>query len=294
MSCSSFSVPRITLAASLNSRLYTDVLFTKPLPADFVDVALKAGANQVDIRYDTFTKQASETAHAAGLVVMAWFRGPTKMAELGQRDSDFYEGIINCGVDVVCTNEPDKLSDYLSGKGGGGSAEKRGNERAEIVPLLRSSEADEKGSSGSAAKKRKVSPSSTSPSSSSTPTSPSSSSSSSQRRVRFDSQPATVRIIRDLVDRSSDVANIFHCDECSIQFAAGLRGFEMYMTCGDCGLDDDGYDLCVDCHKAGAGNKHEGGGHKFVELDWGEDGEEEERAIEMEDINKNETRKSEK
>jgi glycerophosphoryl diester phosphodiesterase len=49
------------------------------VPADFVQRALDAGADEVHLRYDACTVQRIAAIHAAGLSSMAWFRGPVAM-----------------------------------------------------------------------------------------------------------------------------------------------------------------------------------------------------------------------
>lgn len=48
-----------------------------------------------------------------------------------------------------------------------------------------------------------------------------------RRFVRFDPAKPKVHALRDEVDRSSTPPEVFHCDDCGAQFAAGLRGFEV-------------------------------------------------------------------
>ena len=232
ISCSSFDVPRVTLAASLDERLSTDVLFTKPIPEDFVKIVTDAGAKQVDFRYDTITPAISAAARAAKLRVMVWFRGPNTMEELGVWDSEFFDGIVACDIDVMCTNQPNVFAEYLKEK------EK---EKKEITSK----------------KRQKVAPNDTD------------ADRSPRRRVRFDTAKPTVRVLTRAVDRSPSLAQIFHCDECERQFAAGLRGFEKYWSCDVCGPADDGYDLCEECYKKDRGVKHshESGHKSFMQID---------------------------
>jgi len=88
----------------------TGVLFESDVPYDFIDIAQKAGASEVHLKYDTCTKERIQSIHEAGMDSMAWFRGPrgmkkdvyTKYFDVGNEDSNMYRVVMASGVKSMC------------------------------------------------------------------------------------------------------------------------------------------------------------------------------------------------
>ena len=114
---SSFDHSRILEVRSLYPDAVTGALFDAPLPADFVQLAISAGADEVQIKYDSCTRDAVRSAHVAGLMTMAWFRGPRGMRrdhldkyhDVGNEDADMYRTVLRSGVGCMCVNRPDVM-----------------------------------------------------------------------------------------------------------------------------------------------------------------------------------------
>ena len=64
----------------------------------------------MDIRFDFTTKAVVDEAHAAGLKVMAWFRGPNTMAQVTASEESLMPALVDTGADVICTNRPGLLA----------------------------------------------------------------------------------------------------------------------------------------------------------------------------------------
>ena len=121
---SSFEHDRIALVRKLHPERNSDgtykyktgALFNH-LPDDFVEQALRGGASEVHIRYDTCTPSVVETIHSNGMESMAWFRGPIgmlsdvadKYLDVGNEDSSMYDMLLETGVKQLCVNRPDVL-----------------------------------------------------------------------------------------------------------------------------------------------------------------------------------------
>ena len=114
---SSFDHSRILEVRSLDPDAVTGALFDGPLPADFVQLAIAAGADEVQIKYDLCTCDTVRSAHRAGLRTMAWFRGPRGMRrdcldkyhDVGNEDVDMYWTVLRSGVGCMCVNRPDVM-----------------------------------------------------------------------------------------------------------------------------------------------------------------------------------------
>ena len=114
---SSFDHSRILEVRSLDPDAVTGALFDGPLPADFVQLAIAAGADEVQIKYNSCTRDAVRSAHRAGLRTMAWFRGPRGMRrdcldkyhDVGNEDVDMYRAVLRSGVGCMCVNRPDVM-----------------------------------------------------------------------------------------------------------------------------------------------------------------------------------------
>ena len=101
-------------------RYKTGALFNEP-PANFVDLALDAGASEVHLKYSTCTSERVRSIHGAGMDSMIWMRGPVGMKEdvihkfhdVGNEDESMYLAIMETGVKAMCVNRPDVLSNLL-------------------------------------------------------------------------------------------------------------------------------------------------------------------------------------
>lgn len=107
---SSFDWSRLSEVLRLEPKAEVALLFGERVPEDFVQRALDIGGSQVDLRYDIITDEMVSAAHAQGLKVMAWFRGPLTMDAAGQSDDQYFHRLLALGVDTICTNRPDMLS----------------------------------------------------------------------------------------------------------------------------------------------------------------------------------------
>jgi len=86
----------------------------------------------------------------------------------------------------------------------------------------------------------------------------------SRARVKFARKRlVSAKLVAAHYDRSSVQPNLFSCDVCSKQFAAGLSGFEHYWHCNDC----EEFDMCKDCLED-LKNRHNSK-HSFDEIDPG-------------------------
>ena len=70
------------------------------LPANFCAACARRGAAEAHVRAPLATYEVVQTAHAAGLRVMAWFPGK------GGETVDALVTLIESGVDGICTNQP--------------------------------------------------------------------------------------------------------------------------------------------------------------------------------------------
>jgi glycerophosphoryl diester phosphodiesterase len=88
----------------------TGALFFEPVPEDFVEQALKVGASEVHLRYDTCTLPRIHAIHEAGMTSMAWLRGPLAMMPCSDvQEEDLYRTLLETGVQQLCCNRPDVL-----------------------------------------------------------------------------------------------------------------------------------------------------------------------------------------
>mmetsp|Transcript_2887 Transcript_2887/g.3308 ORF Transcript_2887/g.3308 Transcript_2887/m.3308 type:complete len:417 (+) Transcript_2887:385-1635(+) len=129
---SSFDHERIALVRQMRPELKVDgrfkyktgALFGNDVPYDFIDIAQRAGASEVHLKYDTCTKERVQSIHEAGMDSMAWFRGPigmnedvyTKYFDVGNEDSNMYRFVMASGVKSMCVNRPDVLLETLGRK----------------------------------------------------------------------------------------------------------------------------------------------------------------------------------
>lgn len=116
-SVSSFDHERVARAVALGGgagAVPASLLFGSSVPPDFVARARAAGASQVDVRYDTLAPALVAEARAAGLRIMAWFRGPCTLGQMGVDEEKEFAQIAAMGPDVICTNRPAALRALLS------------------------------------------------------------------------------------------------------------------------------------------------------------------------------------
>jgi glycerophosphoryl diester phosphodiesterase len=100
----------------------TGALFDGVPPPNFIDLALDAGATEVHLKYDMCTTETIARIHDAGLVSMAWLRGPIGMKEdssvkyldIGNEDEACYQALIETGVQQICCNKPSLLQSMLA------------------------------------------------------------------------------------------------------------------------------------------------------------------------------------
>lgn len=114
---SSFCHERVIHLKAQQPSARTALLFSSPLPADFVHQAVQATASEVHVRFDTFDAKVLAEAHASGIAVMVWFRGPQAMAECaddGVYEPDELRRVVRIGPDSICTNIPNVLRDILN------------------------------------------------------------------------------------------------------------------------------------------------------------------------------------
>jgi glycerophosphoryl diester phosphodiesterase len=96
---------------------------TRTMPADnFIQLAQACGATSVHLQYDSCTTARVERIRDAGMTSMAWFRGPSGMADdtlhkywdVGNEDEACYQAVVDTGVDELCVNKPDVLLRLLA------------------------------------------------------------------------------------------------------------------------------------------------------------------------------------
>ena len=63
-----------------------------------------------NIYHKDITKEIVDKAHENGNGVMAWF----KMKDL--ENDDVYKRLFDCGINVICCNEPNKAKEYRDNK----------------------------------------------------------------------------------------------------------------------------------------------------------------------------------
>jgi glycerophosphoryl diester phosphodiesterase len=117
------------------SRPSTGALFTAPTPEDYLQQAIACGATEVHLRYDECTVTRVQDIHAAGLVSMAWMRGPVGMShdlqhvytnvggaheknehDVTRGEEACYQALIDTGVQQICCNKPNLLLQMLKEK----------------------------------------------------------------------------------------------------------------------------------------------------------------------------------
>jgi len=115
---SSFVHDRVIRAKQAEPSINIALLFnanSAPTPTDFAAICLRAGAAQADIRYDMISPPMVAQAHAHGIRVMVWFRSVEAMIAAGHAEEELlFPSLIEMGVDVICTNSPEKLSLLLA------------------------------------------------------------------------------------------------------------------------------------------------------------------------------------
>jgi glycerophosphoryl diester phosphodiesterase len=115
---SSFHHDRVVKAKQMEPSIDAALLFnadSAPTPPNFPDICIAAGATQADIRYDMLTAGHVASAHEKGIRVMAWFRSVEAMMHAGHSDEEkWYAAFVDMGVDVICTNYPEKLFAFLA------------------------------------------------------------------------------------------------------------------------------------------------------------------------------------
>ena len=110
---SSFKHYRIQEAKQHCPIIRTGAIFTGVVPRNFLQLAQKARADEIHLRYDTCSIDRVEAAHHCGFHVMAWFRGPKAMTQDirsvysdAQTEADTYDMVVKSGVDAICCNRP--------------------------------------------------------------------------------------------------------------------------------------------------------------------------------------------
>lgn len=122
---SSFDHSRIAEVRGLDAGAVTGALFASHVPDDFVQRCFAVGASEVHFKYDTCTYERVQEAHIAGLNTMAWFRGPAGMGDdatkkyfdVGNEDESMYEAVLRSGVQSMCVNRPDVMSEHWTKRG---------------------------------------------------------------------------------------------------------------------------------------------------------------------------------
>lgn len=106
---------------SSSHRYERGLLFKGEVPDNFIEKASNVGATQVHLRYDTCTPQRVQQIHQAGLVSMAWFRGPVAMSQQkycdvgDEHDEELYKTVLATGVKQICVNRPNVVLGILDG-----------------------------------------------------------------------------------------------------------------------------------------------------------------------------------
>jgi len=108
--CSSFKLDLLVQAKQADHRVRTAALFDNFEP-NFVVKSKAVHADEVHVRWDHATRQRVQTAHDAGLAVMAWVNHPKYMS--GQETAELYRAIARTGVDAMCINKPELLIKVL-------------------------------------------------------------------------------------------------------------------------------------------------------------------------------------
>jgi glycerophosphoryl diester phosphodiesterase len=111
-------------SSSSSYRYKTGALFDQ-LPDDFIDQALRVGASEVHLKYDTCTPSVVNAIHTNGMDSMIWMCGPihmrrdveNKYLDVGNEDETMYATLLETGVRQMCVNRPDVLLNMLSRKG---------------------------------------------------------------------------------------------------------------------------------------------------------------------------------
>jgi glycerophosphoryl diester phosphodiesterase len=127
---SSFDHSRIHRVAEMNPSLRTAALFKAQVPEEFLELAEKARADEIHLRYDTCSVDRVQAAHQHGFKVMAWFRGPKAMQQdLSDTYVDIsnevsvYKMVMQTGVDAIICNRPHCAVELIR-------SEERGHEAA--------------------------------------------------------------------------------------------------------------------------------------------------------------------
>ena len=86
-------------------KIYDSSLFPffKKFDCDLKNISL-------NIYHKEITKEIVDSAHEKGNAVMAWFKMKDKENE------DIYKRLFDCGIDVICCNEPNKAKEYRDNK----------------------------------------------------------------------------------------------------------------------------------------------------------------------------------
>jgi glycerophosphoryl diester phosphodiesterase len=93
---------RLKALRALSADVAIEHIFGEP-PPDAVERARSVGARRISVHHEHATAQYVQAAHAAGLEVIAW--PPNTVPEM--------QAAIALGVDLICTDRPDVLIEYL-------------------------------------------------------------------------------------------------------------------------------------------------------------------------------------
>jgi len=86
----------------------------KPLRKDFATYLARPG-DSINLAVEAVTPEIVRRAHKHGVRVMAWF-SCVPQVEDGEENLVSYERLLRAGVDVICTNHPKRLQEYLDAR----------------------------------------------------------------------------------------------------------------------------------------------------------------------------------
>lgn len=129
-SLSSFEHKILERARALNSDLRIGVLHDpysiysdrpkfipskkQPLRKDFATYLARPG-DSINLAVEVITPEIVRECHKKGIRVMAWF-STVPQVEDGEENLIQYERLLRAGVDVICTNRPKLLQEYLDAR----------------------------------------------------------------------------------------------------------------------------------------------------------------------------------
>lgn len=127
---SSFEHKILERARALNSNLRIGVLHDpysiysdrpnfipskkQPLRKDYATYLVRPG-DSINLAVEVITPDIVKACHKKGVRVMAWF-ATVPQVEDGEENLIQYERLLRAGVDVICTNRPKLLQEYLNAR----------------------------------------------------------------------------------------------------------------------------------------------------------------------------------